>query len=121
MRSPLPVGEGAGVRAYRAQNDSVFWGLGWSTTTFLATVSPLPRPLSQGERGDSIWTHFGGNAVSPKWSIEDGRDIWVVKCAASLRRKRSVFEENGHLTTPMSQKELRLRLGDQNGHQSASR
>ena len=89
---------------------------GWRGISFV-----LCAPLSQGERGDFIWTHFGGNLVSPKWMIEDERDIWVVKCAALLLRKRSVFEENGHLTTPMSQKQLRLRLGDQKGHQSASR
>ena len=41
------------------------------------------------EGGISIWTHFGGNLVSPKWMIEDERDIWVVKCAASLRRKNN--------------------------------
>ncbi len=66
-------------------------------------------------------TYFGENHVPPKQIIEDWRDIWVVKCAASLRRERSVFAENGHLTTPRSQKQLRQRLGDQNGHQSASK
>jgi hypothetical protein len=58
-----------------------------------------------------IWTYFGATYVPPKWMIKDGRDIWVVKCAASLRRKRSVFEENGHLTTQMSQEQLRQRFG----------
>jgi hypothetical protein len=47
--------------------------------------------------------------------IKDERDIWVVKCAASLRRKRSVFKENGHLTTQMSQKQFRLRFGGPEG------
>ena len=34
----------------------------------------------------------------------------------ALRRSKAA-----HLTTPMSQEQLRLRLGDQKGHQSASR
>jgi hypothetical protein len=33
-----------------------------------------------------IWTYFGATYVPPKWMIKDGRDIWVVKCAALLRR-----------------------------------
>ncbi|WP_290811591.1 hypothetical protein, partial [Aquidulcibacter sp.] len=80
---------------------------------------PLPRSRGSCPEGTEgvvfIWTHFGGNAVSPKWIIEDGRDIWVVKCAALLRRKRSVFQENGHLTTQRSQEQFRLRFGEPEG------
>ncbi|AMS29924.1 hypothetical protein AEM38_11475 [Hyphomonadaceae bacterium UKL13-1] len=47
--------------------------------------------------------------------IKHERDICVVKCAASLRRKRSVFEENGHLTTQMSQEQLRQQFGETEG------
>jgi len=37
-------------------------------------------------RSSSIWTHFGGNLVSPKWIMKNERDICVVTRAASLRR-----------------------------------
>ena len=77
--------------------------------------SASPSGMTAFEGSFSIWTHFGGNPVSPKWIMKDGRDIWVVKCAASLRRKRSVFEENGHLTTQMSQKQFCLRFGGPEG------
>ena len=81
---------------------------------FNATHRPIP-PEEAACKVFSIWTHFGGNLVSPKWMIEDERDIWVVKCAALLLRKRSVFEENGHLTTQMSQEQFRLRFGGPEG------
>ncbi len=40
-----------------------------------------------------------------------------LRCVAG----RSVFAENGHLTTQRSHEQLKQRLDDQNGHQSASK
>jgi hypothetical protein len=47
-----------------------------------------------------IWTHFGGNLVSPKWIIEHERDIWVVKCPFSSKTDRVATQQSCALDYP---------------------
>ena len=97
MRSPLPVGEGAGVRAYPAQNDSVFWGLGWSTTTFLGDCKPSPpTPLPAGEGRfhlDPFWWKRCFTKMEYRGSARHlGRQVrsFAASQAIRFRRKRTL-------------------------------
>ena len=60
----------------------------------------MPLPHSRGSCPEGtegvvfIWTHFGGNLVSPKWIMKDR--------ARHLGRQVSVFFENGSLATQQS-------------------
>ena len=64
-----------------------------------------------GVRGDFIWTHFGGNLVSPKWSIEHGRDIWVVKCPFSSKTDRLATQQSCALDYPDVAKTIEVAVG----------
>ncbi|WP_290816769.1 hypothetical protein, partial [Aquidulcibacter sp.] len=62
---------------------------------------PLPRSRgSSGEASEGVFQkalkRFGDPSGPRNRKRNCFCDIWIVKCAASLRRKRSVFEENGH-------------------------
>ena len=59
---------------------------------------------------------FHQNGVSSMAATSGSSSVRFRRKRIALRRSKAA-----HLTTPMSQKQLRLRLGDQKGHQSASR
>ena len=72
-------------------------------SSYFDTVSVKPSPptpLPAGEGSCFVLTHFGGNPVSPKWIIEDVRDIWVVKYAALPRREAIRFRRKRTLDDP---------------------
>ncbi|OYU51017.1 MAG: hypothetical protein CFE27_14560 [Alphaproteobacteria bacterium PA1] len=78
-------------RLKHIKNDVIPAGTKWRAGTSGDFAAQDPR-LADAIGDDSacgsfsLWTHLGGNLVPPKWMIKDGRDIWVVKCAALQRR-----------------------------------
>ncbi len=69
----------------------------------------LPSPPEGG--GYFVWTHFGGNYASPKRILEDERDVWVVKCAASLRREAIRFRRKRTLDDPEVARTIETAVG----------